>query len=69
MENRIEQLRAATAGRYRILTEETDDCIEIICLDLFFYLVTNRRLSRAQAKNSALMTAVYGDLREKLGCH
>jgi len=69
MENRIEQLRAATAGRYRILTEETDDCIEIICLDQKYNLVTNRRLSRAQAKNSALMTAVYGDLREKLGCH
>ena len=69
MENRIEALKAATVGRYRIFTEETDDCFEIICLDQQFNLVTNRRISRAQLKNSALLTAVYGDLKQKLGCH
>lgn len=69
MENRIEQLKAATAGRYRIFTEETDDCFEIICLDQKYNLVANRRMSRAQLENAALMTAIYSDLRMKLGCH
>ena len=68
MENRIEALKAATAGRYKIYTEETDDCLEIICLDQQFNLVTNRLISRSQLKNRALMMAIYGDLREKLGC-
>lgn len=69
MEKRIQALKAATAGRYRIFTEETDDCFEIICLDQQYNLVTNRRISRAQMENSALMTAVYGDLTKELGCH
>ena len=68
MENQIELLKAATVGRYRIFTEETDDYFEIICLDQQYNLVANRRVTQAQMKNSSLMTAVYGDLREKLGC-
>lgn len=69
MDNCIEQLKAATAGRYRIFTEETDDCFEIICLDQKYNLVTNRRISRSQLQNKALMMVIYSDLRMKLGCH
>jgi len=69
MENRIEQLKVATAGRYRIFTEENDDCFEIICLDHKYNLVANRRMSRSQLQNDALMTAICSDLRMKLGCY
>jgi len=69
MDNCIEQLKTATAGRYRIFTEETDDCFEIICLDQKYNLVTNRRMSRSQLQNKALMMVIYSDLRMKLGCH
>lgn len=69
MEKRVELLKAATVGRYRIFTEETDDCFEIICLDQQYNLVTNRRITHTQMRNSALMTAIYGDLRKRLGCH
>lgn len=68
MQTRIEQLKVAAEGRYRIFTEETDDSFEIICLDQAYNLVTNRRMTRAQLQNRALMTAVYNDLIMKLGC-
>ncbi|MDD1507704.1 hypothetical protein [Pseudomonas sp. CNPSo 3701] len=68
MDSRVENLRASTAGRYKIFTEETEEGMEIICLDQEYNLVTNRRMSKAQMQNSALMTAVYGDLKLKLGC-
>lgn len=69
MEYLIEALRIATVGRYRIFTEETEDCFEIICLDQQYNLVTNRQFSRAHTENAALMAAIYCDLRQELGCY
>jgi len=62
----IEQLKAATAGRYRIFTEVTEQELEIICLDQQFDLVLTRRLSTLQLKNRTLQRAVIADLMGRL---
>ena len=50
----IDQLKAATAGRYKIFTEVTEQGLEIICLDQEYNLVLTRRLSALQLKNRTL---------------
>lgn len=62
----IEQLKAATAGRYRIFTEVTEQGLEIICLDQQFDLVLSRRLSALQLQNRTLQRAVIADLLGRL---
>lgn len=62
----IEQLKAATAGRYKIFTEVTEQGLEIICLDQQFDLVLTRRLSALQLKNKTLQRAVIADLMGRL---
>jgi len=62
----IDQLKAATAGRYKIFTEVTEQGLEIICLDQEYNLVLTRRLSTLQLKNKALQRAVIGDLMGRL---
>lgn len=66
MFNLIEQLKAATAGRYRIFTEVTEQGLEIICLDQQFNLILTRRLSTLQLKNKTLQRAVIADLIGRL---
>lgn len=62
----INQLKAATAGRYKIFTEVTEQGLEIICLDQQFNLVLTRRLSTVQLKNRTLQRAVIADLMGRL---
>ncbi|SDH03193.1 hypothetical protein SAMN05216588_102187 [Pseudomonas flavescens] len=63
----IKQLKAVTAGRYHIITENSSEGLQVDCLDLQCNLVATRRLSAAQMQNKILMTAVYADLKGSLG--
>lgn len=63
----IKQLKTTTAGRYNIVTAMSDEGVQLDCLDLQNNVVATRKLSTIQLQNKTLLTAIYADLKGKLG--